>query len=71
MKLDVAEFVGIAGEVDIRSVPTLLAVKYGQFVAAKSCAQSAAALAAFEDNAGGRTATLPSQTTARNLGLSA
>jgi len=47
MKLDVDEFAGIAGEVGIRSVPTLLVVKNGQVVAAKSGARSGAALAAF------------------------
>jgi len=51
IKLDVDEFVGIAGEVGIRSVPTLLVVKDGQVVAAKSGALSGAALAVFVDNA--------------------
>jgi thioredoxin 1 len=51
MQLDVDEFAGIAGEVGIRSVPTLLVVKNGQVVAAKSGALSGAALAAFVDNA--------------------
>jgi len=51
MKLDVDEFAGIAGEVGIRSVPTLLVVRNGQVVAAKSGALSAAALATFVDNA--------------------
>ena len=51
MKLDVDEFTGIAGEVGIRSVPTLLLVKDGQVVAAKSGALSGAALAAFVDDA--------------------
>jgi len=51
MKLDIDEFTGIAGEVGIRSVPTLLVVKDGQVVAAKSGALSGAALAAFVDNA--------------------
>ena len=51
MKLDIDEFTGIAGEVGIRSVPTLLVVKDGRVVAAKSGALSSAALAAFVDNA--------------------
>jgi thioredoxin 1 len=51
MKLDVDEFTGIAGEVGIRSVPTLLVVKDGQVVAARSGALSGAALAAFVSNA--------------------
>jgi len=51
MKLDIDEFTGIAGEVGIRSVPTLLLVKDGQVVAAKSGALSGAALAAFVDDA--------------------
>jgi len=51
MKLDIDEFTGIAGEIGIRSVPTLLVVKDGQVMAAKSGALSGAALAAFVDNA--------------------
>lgn len=51
MKLDVDEFGAIAGEVGVRSVPTLLVVKNGQVVAAKSGALSGAALATFVDNA--------------------
>jgi len=51
MKLDIDEFTGIAGEVGIRSVPTLLLVKAGQVVAAKSGALSGTALAAFVDDA--------------------
>ena len=51
MKLDVDEFTGIAGEVGIRSVPTLLVVKDGQVLAARSGALSAAALVAFVSNA--------------------
>jgi thioredoxin 1 len=53
MKLDVDEFTGIAGEVGIRSVPTLLLVSNGQVLAARSGALSAHALAAFVDNAVG------------------
>ena len=52
MKLDVDEFSAIAGEVGIRSVPTLLVVKNGQVLAARSGALSGAALAAFVGNAG-------------------
>lgn len=52
MKLDVDEFSAIAGEVGVRSVPTLLVVKNGQVLAARSGALSGAALAAFVDNAG-------------------
>ena len=51
MKLDVDEFTGIAGEIGIRSVPTLLVVKDGQVVAARSGALSGAALVAFVSNA--------------------
>lgn len=52
MKLDVDEFAAIAGEVGIRSVPTLLVVKNGQVLAARSGALSGAALADFVANAG-------------------
>lgn len=52
MKLDVDEFAAIAGEVGVRSVPTLLVVKNGQVLAARSGALSGAALAAFVGNAG-------------------
>ncbi|MBE0546887.1 MAG: thioredoxin [Rubrivivax sp.] len=51
MKLDVDEFTGIAGEVGIRSVRTLIIVKAGQVVAAKSGALSGAALAPVVSNA--------------------
>ena len=51
MKLDIDEFTGIAGEIGIRSVPTLLVVKDGQVVAARSGALSGAALVAFVSNA--------------------
>ncbi len=51
MKLDIDEFTGIAGEVGIRSVPTLLVVKDGEVVAARSGSLSGAALAAFVSNA--------------------
>jgi len=51
MKLDIDEFTGIAGEVGIRGVPTLLVVKDGQVVAARSGALSGAVLAAFVSNA--------------------
>ena len=47
MKLDFDEVVDIAGEIGIRSVPTLLVVKDGQVVAARSGALSGAALMAF------------------------
>ena len=51
MKLDIDEFTGIAGEIGIRSVPTLLVVKDGQVVPARSGALSGAALATFVSNA--------------------
>ena len=51
MKLDIDEFTGIAGEVGIRSVPTLPVVSDGQVVAARSGALSGAALAAFVNTA--------------------
>jgi thioredoxin 1 len=51
MKLDIDEFTGIAGEIGIRSVPTLLVVKDGQVVAARSGALSGEALASFLSNA--------------------
>ena len=51
MKLDFDEVVDIAGEIGIRSVPTLLVVKDGQVMAARSGALSGAALVAFVSNA--------------------
>lgn len=51
MKLDIDEFTGIAGEIGIRGVPTLLFVKDGQVVAARSDALSGAALATSVSNA--------------------
>jgi thioredoxin 1 len=51
VKLDIDEFTGITGEIGIRSVPTLLVVKDGQVVAARSGSLSGAALAAFVSNA--------------------
>jgi thioredoxin 1 len=51
MKLDIDEFKGIADEVGIRSVPTLLVVKDGQVLAARSGGLSGAALEAFVSNA--------------------
>jgi thioredoxin len=38
MKLDIEEFTGVAGEIGIRSVPTLLVVRSGQVVADRSAA---------------------------------
>ncbi|MDZ7590007.1 MAG: hypothetical protein U5L05_04805 [Rubrivivax sp.] len=51
MKLDVDAFVGRAGEVGIRSVPTRLVVKDGQVLAARSGTLPSAALAALVGNA--------------------
>lgn len=51
IKVDVDEFSDIAGEVGIRSVPTLMVVKDGQVVAARAGSLPKQALAAFVDEA--------------------
>ena len=51
IKVDVDEFSVIAGEVGIRSVPTLMVVKDGQVVAARAGSLPRQALAAFVDEA--------------------
>lgn len=51
LKVDVDEHQALAAKVGIRSVPTLLLVKDGQVLAAKSGALSYAALSAFADQA--------------------
>lgn len=51
VKLDVDQFADMAGEIGIRSVPTLLVVKDGQVLAAKSGSLPRQTLAAFVDSA--------------------
>jgi thioredoxin 1 len=51
VKVDVDEFHELAAEVGIRSVPTLLVVRNGQALAAKTGAQNKQALAQLVDSA--------------------
>lgn len=51
VKVDIDEHQALAAKVGIRSVPTLLVVKSGQVLAAKSGAVSHAVLAEFVDRA--------------------
>lgn len=51
VKLDVDQFADIAGEVGIRSVPTLMVIKNGQVLAAQAGSMPKHSLAAFVDQA--------------------